>query len=793
MAFVRMKDIRWHILACLILVLSYAAIAYCFYLPVRAKTVASMENLAMEAVDNNIGIIESEIESYHNRFVIGDFNNIETDFNKTSYATKMDGAEYKISTGDYFLNNGDTSMYVFFYNPNATEDKMGGYIDLAEVINTSEFEVIIFTDASAIKYSTAAEILQIGNMNRLLEDDYFITNLNENYDNGYSKVYYLDDVQGVLSIKDFHGLYYSIFIPLESAFFSINWIETQAIIFYVVGIIILLAMLVILILGCRRASVLLRVERHAVNTNHAIIIRTRKDGSIIFTNTAFKTLFDFNEKPDVNNFIEIYSGKPIVNFFKNKKTIECRCEINGVTRFFQLTPIGVVSSYYLVGSDITEQHQRLETLEKLNGKNEHTGCSNNFSLATMFPTILANAETDIAFVEINIHKYYELISVFGQQAYHLLLTEILKTIEEEFEHATVYHVQDEKFIVLVANIDIKDVISMSNQLLERLRKPFMVKSNNMYVRMKIAIYNLPLDQMSNMTLDIVKTRLELAYNNIVGFRDKDVIVYVEAMDGALTSFQVMEEDLKKGIQDEEFEMYLQPQLDTHSNKVVGFESLIRWNNPKYINRSPQAFIELAEQRGYILDIGRYAIKESMRIAKELEKYDVSVSLNLSPIQIMQVGFVNELVEIYKTFNLKPGSIALEITENVLMENFVLVNEKIKLLRAAGFQVHLDDFCTGYSSMAYLTEFEIDALKIDYAFAKHVDTNKVSYSIVSCICTLAKELGLEVICEGVETDAQKEIIKKLGCKTVQGFFVSKAMPFNQAVEFLEKKNTKKGDK
>ena len=285
--------------------------------------------------------------------------------------------------------------------------------------------------------------------------------------------------------------------------------------------------------------------------------------------------------------------------------------------------------------------------------------------------------------------------------------------------------------------------------------------------------------------------MELAYNNIVNFQEKDSILYVDAMEGVLSSTQAMEEDLKKAIANDEFEMYLQPQLDIISNKVVGFESLIRWNHPKYAKRSPSLFIGLAEQKGYILDISRFVVKESLKLAKKLEDFNVSVSINLSPIQIMQVGFVNDLVEQFNHNKLKKGSVALEITENVLMDNFILIKEKLKLLKEAGFEIHLDDFCTGYSSMSYLTEFAVDTLKIDYNFTRYVDTNKVNYSIVSCICTLAKELGLSVICEGVETEAQKDVVKKLGCRTIQGFYVSKAMPFNDALEFLKEHNLKKG--
>ena len=718
---------------------------------------------------------------------------MQTDFNLSSYKTKMNEKDYYICPGNYFDEKLTDELYDFFCNYETTDEtKIGACIKLREIVDFSEFGVVIFNDTAAIKYDSLTNTTK-GTMIRLLNDENFLTTFSKEYDNGFSKVYIVDGVEGILSISKIQDYYYSVFIPLESSFFSINWVLIQAISFYIIGIVLFVAMLVILILGCRRASVLLRVDRHAVNTSHSIIIRVKKDGRIIFANMTFKKMFSLKGLPNMDNFIEVHSGKPIYYFLKNKSTIECSYSFAEKTRYFQLTPIGILSTYYLVGSDITEQFLRIRELEKLNGKNEYTGCDNNFTLANMYPSIIAQAETDIAFVELHIFKYYDIISLFGEDSYYTLLSVLLDALKEEFKNTSIYHIRDDEFLILVANIDIKDVMSMVDKTMVRLRKPFLVKNNNIYVHSKVAVYNLPKNEMNKTSLNTVKQRLELAYNNISDFRDKDSILYVDAMEGVLSSAQAMEEDLKYAIENDEFEMYLQPQVDVNNNRIVGFESLIRWTNPKYSQKSPQVFIDLAEQKGLILDISKFVIKETLRLAKEFEDYNITISLNLSPIQIMQVGFVNDLVDQFNANGLRKGSVALEITENVLMENFILINEKLKLLRDAGFEIHLDDFGTGYSSMAYLTEFNIDTIKIDYGFTRYVDTNKVNYSIVSCICTLAKELGLNVICEGVETEAQKEIVKKLGCKVIQGFYVSKAMNSKRALEFLIERNPKKGGK
>ena len=236
-------------------------------------------------------------------------------------------------------------------------------------------------------------------------------------------------------------------------------------------------------------------------------------------------------------------------------------------------------------------------------------------------------------------------------------------------------------------------------------------------------------------------------------------------------------------------MYLQPQMDVKTNEVTGFEALIRWLHPKYQDKSPQEFIELAEQRGHMLDVGKFVITETFKLAKALEKYKVKISMNVSPIQLLQVGFVHSLIEEAKSLELNTSSIAIEITETFLMSNLQIMIEKIKLLKENGFQIHLDDFLTGYSSMVYLKDLPIDTIKIDREFTRYIENSKVHAGIVKTICQLGASLELDVICEGIETEEQFVLAKKFGAKTIQGFYIGKAMPYEEAVELLEKKSKK----
>ena len=251
----------------------------------------------------------------------------------------------------------------------------------------------------------------------------------------------------------------------------------------------------------------------------------------------------------------------------------------------------------------------------------------------------------------------------------------------------------------------------------------------------------------------------------------------------------MQEDLTKAVENEEFVMYYQPQMDLQTNRISGFEALIRWDNPKYATTSPQEYIELAEKSGHILDIGNFVIKDVFRTAKILEEYGCHVSINVSPAQLFQAGFTTNLLEQFAENNLKTGSIAIEITETFLMENFKLIVDKLNILKNRGFSIHLDDFGTGYSSMLYLQQLPIDTIKTDKEFVKLLSRDAESQSIIKCIVELSRTLDLKVVSEGVETEEQKSILKDLKVDTIQGYLLSKPVKFDEALELVKKVNLK----
>lgn len=595
-------------------------------------------------------------------------------------------------------------------------------------------------------------------------------------------------------------LYFMVLIPTSDAILGSSWVMSQALIFYFAGIIVLVAMLVLMIFGVRKSSQLLRADRKSTEKTSAIVIRIDPKGNVIFTNKTFKQMYGMNQLNTVSEFIDVETKEPILETIKKNKNFTCEVDSDpmgeGDIHYLTLTPLFISDSYYLMGTEITSDYRRRIHLEEMSGKNEYTKCPNGFMLANQYETILENnLAFDVAFVEYDIDKYDEIITVFGRTNFNILLNQILNLLSVHYDGYDIFQITDAKFVIVQPNTGNADIEDKIQATLSEFEKPFPVKQNNVAVSAHVVIFNYKRSEYEKadakkITYDEIRTKLDLAYRNIRQLSSKPYVFYEPRMDDIILEADEMEKDIEYGLIHNEFEMHLQPQYDIQRNVISGFEALIRWKNPKYQGKSPQAFIEVAEQRGHMLDLGRFVVSESFKLAKKLEPYGTHVSVNVSPVQLLQTGFVNQLIDEFNSLELHEGSVAIEITETLLMGNFNLVNEKLKLLREKGFHIHLDDFCTGYSSMLYLKDLPVDTIKIDKEFTKYVETNKTSQVIIKALCDLANGLDIGTVCEGVETQEQADMVKKMGCKTIQGYLYGKAVPYDEAIKLIDMYNSKK---
>ena len=238
------------------------------------------------------------------------------------------------------------------------------------------------------------------------------------------------------------------------------------------------------------------------------------------------------------------------------------------------------------------------------------------------------------------------------------------------------------------------------------------------------------------------------------------------------------------LKDGDFYLEYQPQYGLVEDRIVGFEALFRVQRKVQINASVMDIITYAERSGNMVLLGNFILDEGMKFAKSIEGMGVSVSLNVSPVQMMQTGFVDNFLKIYHSYNLKPGSVSVEITESYLVTDIAATLKKLEVLRANGVDIHLDDFGTGYSSFGYLAQLPISTIKIDQSFVRDITENRVNRLIAKTIVDICKSLNLKSICEGVENNDQLELMRQLGCDTIQGYVISRSVKDEVARDMIQ---------
>ena len=254
----------------------------------------------------------------------------------------------------------------------------------------------------------------------------------------------------------------------------------------------------------------------------------------------------------------------------------------------------------------------------------------------------------------------------------------------------------------------------------------------------------------------------------------------------------LEEELRYAVERKELLVYLQPKYDITSEKIIGAEALVRWDHPSRGMLSPGRFIPLCEENGFICIIDFYMMEEvckRMKRWKEEGKKLIKVSINFSRLHLPDKGFVDRLVDIVKKYDLEPANIEIELTETVAYEEMDNLLEVMHKIKEAGFGLSMDDFGSGYSSLNLLREMPVDVLKLDKGFLDDCAGNSSTREkrIISHVISMAKDLEISVLAEGVETVQQKEFLKESNCDMIQGYYYAKPMPAELFASYLEAVN------
>ena len=291
--------------------------------------------------------------------------------------------------------------------------------------------------------------------------------------------------------------------------------------------------------------------------------------------------------------------------------------------------------------------------------------------------------------------------------------------------------------------------------------------------------------------DRLLKQIDLIIDKIGKSGDRGYEFFDETIQGDIILGRAIEKELRESIYDgyEGFYLVYQPQIDLKTNRIVGFEALLRWNNEELGSLSPNEFIGISEKFGLIIPLGEWVLEEAccfIKLIEDREIENIKVSVNISVVQLLQESFVGDIVKIIDKTGINPKNLELEITESHFMDNYAMANGKLKLLREKGISISLDDFGTGYTSLSRLKNLNIDGLKIDKSFIDNIVRLDEDDIFVKNIILLAKELGLTTVAEGVEREVQRRYLQIRDCDIMQGYLFSRPVPMADAINKIYNK-------
>ncbi|MDO9365319.1 MAG: EAL domain-containing protein [Methylotenera sp.] len=342
---------------------------------------------------------------------------------------------------------------------------------------------------------------------------------------------------------------------------------------------------------------------------------------------------------------------------------------------------------------------------------------------------------------------------------------------------------DEFALILDKLLNVEQAKHVAQKIINTLSLPFHLDNRDIFIGASIGISFCPNDSTS---ISALLRNADSAMYNAKKLGKNNFQMYLPEMEAINLRRFELESALHQALNNNELFLHYQPQVDIQSNKTIGFEALLRWNNPKLGMISPLDFIPLAEDTGLIIPIGEFVLYEACRQAQQWREHyaiDTSMSVNLSGRQLIQPNIVERIMSIVNSTKLPFHLVTIELTESILMDHSQETLQKLEKLSASGFTISIDDFGTGYSSMSYLKRYPIKALKIDRSFISDLPDDANDVAITQAIIALGKNLGMKLVAEGVETEAQLEFLKTHQCDVVQGYLHSRPVPADLAEHFI----------
>lgn len=446
--------------------------------------------------------------------------------------------------------------------------------------------------------------------------------------------------------------------------------------------------------------------------------------------------------------------------------------------------------FYMVARDITVRREAEERARFHANHDALTGLPNRNLFRDRLGLALVQARRNherLGVLFLNIDRFKNLNDLYGHAQADMLLNRVTERIQRCLRGGdTLARFGGDEFLLLNTGIRSDDeVLAIVARINDELEEAFKVSGKQVFLSMSAGIAIFP-EHGDNADALIRHANIALYHGRVSG--SSSHTFFVQEM-GKTTDHRLsLEQDLRQALDGDEFELYYQPQMDLKSRHVKGVEALIRWNHPRLGLLPPGEFLPVAEESGFIEEVGDWVIRHAFETLRKWEERGIAperMAINISPRHLERRDFVDQFMCLVREYDIPPHRVEIELTENLFIRDPGAMVQKLQTLAAHGVMVAIDDFGTQYSSLSYLQKFPIHTLKIDKSFVWEIDREYRQHAIIKAIISIAHGLGLNLIAEGVETDEQLKFLESQGCDEIQGYLVSRPLPLKALNPLLEK--------
>lgn len=523
--------------------------------------------------------------------------------------------------------------------------------------------------------------------------------------------------------------------------------------------------------------------------NNDSIISIDSIGRITYANPATYEIFGYRYEELNNKFIFEFINKEYEKDFQiifkrsmqgKAKQIVSKKYVHkeGYELYISLRTIpiivnGEIVGVYIVTRDVTRQVLNEMRTEYLAYYDQLTGLMNRISCANKLNDFL-NEKIDFAFIFIDLDEFHLINDTFGHKEGDKVLqkvTECLSSLQIDGMH--LFREHDDQFVMLIENITKARVEVVAKSIQKKISEHFVIEEEDVYLSASIGIVMAPTDgEDEKILFQRVDAALEKAKDKGKGHYH----FYCSGLDSEREQRFIIENQLHRAIEKNEFFLHYQPQINIEMKKIASMEALIRWENKELGFVPPNQFIPLAERTGFIIKLDEWVVNEVCRQIREwLNKgYEVvPIAVNISARHFRSITLIEMITRALHKYNVPAHLLAIEVTEGALIHKDI--SKRVLLqLKEQDLKIHLDDFGIGYSSLSYLKTYPIDTLKIDRSFMEGIYVDERDTNITAAIIHLAHTLGLNVIAEGVEKAEQIQFLKEKNVKFVQGYYYSRPL-------------------